>query len=230
MNSLFRYQIQSVGVILTPINTSKNIKNTKNKSIMQTIKNLLTALLIGFVTIANANNNPFKSPMVNLTETANEKIRLTLINSENTALKIQDADGVTIYDEAIISKNAVAKDYDLTTLADGIYVFSIELSDKIIEQAVNVEKGNITLGSPKIMSKPVFFEADQALFVTIEGLSNEAVEVRILNNDGSEIYQDEKQNIARFNTKYDLSKLLNDNYTIVVTIDGKSYYKYMKLN
>lgn len=230
MSNLFNYQIQSVGGCFTQIDTSKKIKNTKKRNIMQIIKNLLTALLIGFVTIANANNNPFKSPTVRFTETANEKIRLTLINSANTALRIQNAEGITIYNENIVSENTVAKDYDLTTLADGTYVFSIELSDKIIEQAVIVEKGNVTLENAEILSKPVFFESDQALFVTIEGLSNEAVEVRILDNNGTEIYQDEKQNIARFNTKYDLSKLANDNYIIVVNIDGKSYYKYMELN
>lgn len=227
MNNLFSYQIQAVGVCYTPINTSKKIKK---RNIMQKIKNLMTALLIGFVTIANA-NNPNLPSTATLTKSANEKIRLTLNSiNKNANLSIKDAEGVIIYNEEIISKNTVAKDYDLTTLADGTYVFSIELTDKIIEQRVAIEKGNMTLGKAEILSKPIFFEAEKAIFVTIEGLSNEMIEVRILNNNGTEVYQKENDNIKTFNTKYDLSKLPNDNYVVVVTIAGKSYYKYMELN
>jgi len=226
MNSLFSYQIQAVGVISQPSNKSKN---TKNRNIMQIIKNLFTILLIGLVTVANANNNPIKAPTVNLTEAANGKIHMTLMNSESTTLKIQDADGVTIYKEAIRSQAIVEKNYDLTTLTDGTYVFSIELADKFIEQNVNIKAGNITLEDAIISAKPIFFEGDNSIFVTITDLTKANVEIRIIDASGNEIYQIEKQNINQFNTKYDLSKLENDDYTVVVTVNEKTYYKNIKL-
>lgn len=228
MNSIFNYQSQVFGELFKSIQTFKNIKN---RNIMQTIKNLFTALLIGFVTIANANNNPIATPTANLTETANEKIRLNLNSIEKTNLKIQDANGFTIYDEVIKSKNAaVAKEYDLTTLANGTYVFSIELSDKIIEQTVILKDGNTTLGTSIILAKPVFFEGNNSLFITIDGIENSMVEVKILDNDGFEIYQNKQTNINQFNTKYNMDKLMPASYTAVVRIDGKIYYKNIQIN
>ncbi len=226
MNHLFNYESQLFAEFFKSSNT---LKNTKKVNFMKSIKNLLTVALIGLVTLANANNNPFEVPTANFKETKNEKIRLTLLKSENAKLKIEDALGVIIYDESITSENTVAKEYDLTTLADGMYIFSVELSDKIIEQEVSVEEGNITLKNANIISKPVFFETENELFVTIEGLSESAVEVRIFDNSGNEYYQSEKENLNRFNTKYDMSKLKKDTYTVAVIVDGKTYYKIMEL-
>jgi hypothetical protein len=222
MNSLFNYQ----SLMYQEIFKSLNYKSTKN-NIMKSLRNILTMLaLIGFVTIANATDDT--SPVVNIEQVANEKVKLSFENSndQNSYLTISNILGEIIYSEDI-DNPTYAKVFDLHILKDGEYTIQIEFENRTIKQAAVIEKNVMTLGLFETIAKPVFFIEEKTISVQISNIKNTTITVEITDEDDFSIYKKTEMSVDNFRKIYVLNQLEKGDYIIHVTLNNQSYSKFV---
>ena len=193
-----------------------NMKTTK------TISKL--TMLFAFAAFANtlmASGNL----KVNILPLSSEKAVVAISNTtaSNFQISIENENGETIYYK---ETNAESKDFrkvfDFSRLEAGNYTLTASIDGATTERAFTVEKNRIAVSQEKTASEPYFTFKDSILAVSYLNFSEENLHLNFYDNNGL-VYSKELGKKFNVIEGFDLSKLANGNYSVVLSSGSKSY-------
>jgi len=192
---------------------------------MKTIKTISKlTMLFAFVAIANtlmASGNL----KVNILPLTSEKAVVAISNTtaSNFQISIANDNGETIYYK---ETGADSKDYrkifDFSNLEDGDYKLTASVDGLTTERSFKVDKRNIAVGKEKTDMEPYFAYKEGVLVLSYLNFSEENVSLNFYDKDDL-VYTKELGNKFNLNEGFDMSKLANGEYTVVLSTNDKSY-------
>lgn len=181
-------------------------------------------MLFAFVAIANtlmASGNL----KVNILPLTSEKAVVAISNTtaSNFQISIANDNGETIYYK---ETGADSKDYrkifDFSNLEDGDYKLTASVDGLTTERSFKVDKRNIAVGKEKTDMEPYFAYKEGVLVLSYLNFSEENVSLNFYDKDDL-VYTKELGNKFNLNEGFDMSKLANGEYTVVLSTNDKSY-------
>ncbi len=166
---------------------------------------------------------------------ANIEVKKTTVSfvtvKKGQRLVIKDANGIILYKEKIKVSGNYAKEFDLTSLPIGDYVFELEkeLEIQIIPFKVSLEGVEFIKEKQESFFKPFVRFKDNQILLSRLSVDNKPLNVEIYYNseDGlSErelIYSETIENKKVIERIYTLLKEKKGNYKIVLTLDGREF-------
>jgi hypothetical protein len=195
------------------------IKNTKKGILMAT----MFAALLSF-----ANETPFHTIKKDA-----ERTSLTLTDvKQGNLLSIKDENGIVLYKELIEKSGMYSKEFDLTTLPDGAYIFELDKDLEINTIPFSVNSNEVTFKKEleKTIFKPYARVKGDVVYVTKLALNKEPFKVSIyftsfdgLYSESELMYSENIQNTKLINRVYRLASLDKGNYKIVFKTDGRVF-------
>ena len=156
----------------------------------------------------------------------NEKkiiLNLSKLNNEIQIFTITNTEGEEVFSEKV---NKYEKDveYDLSTLAIGLYTIKIEGENFIEIHTTEITADQVHFKNVESHVAPTFQEANEILIVEAAFSNEENVHVNIYNSLGDLVFKfTEKTNTVH--KKFNLEKLEKGNYNIIVSTDFFSQSK-----
>lgn len=159
----------------------------------------------------------------------NEKgktITFVLNDAKKLNLSIYDVNNRLIHSEKITSENVI-RTYDLKDLPEGIYFLEAESELKISRYKISVVGKSALLSETSISDiyKPVFEEKDGLLTVSFLNTAKSPAYIKIYDHEDNEIYDSGVLKDERISKKFDITNVVSEGYSFVVTYDNKAFYK-----
>lgn len=142
-------------------------------------------------------------------------------------LSIYDADDKLIHTEEVNSKKYFSRTYDLNELPEGTYFLEVESDSKISRYEISVAKATATLSANAISEDykpvPVFLYKDGLVWVNIVNLGQAAVNIKIYDKDGDEVYDSPKLTDENVTKIFDVNNIQNEKHTFVMTYKDRTF-------
>jgi len=193
-----------------------------NKLKSTIMKTLAILLLTVFTTISS-----FASIVEPLATTVEDKTITVYFDHEKLekiSISILDKFGRVLLSEKIQSKNRKSRSYNLEQLPYGVYTIKIDSDQKIVTKKIKTGRNNTLVINEKINYKPTSMFKDDKWMVNVLALG-EQVDIKIFDEDYSEVYNEKVKNENVVAKAYDLSNLDYGVYTLSLTVDNKNYNK-----
>lgn len=190
---------------------------------MKTSFKLLTVLvLFGTMTVGLA-----KEPSLIL---RNEKDNNSLIfrldtPSRDTAIRLFDRHGNTIYSETTGDVAMYGKKFDLNKLGSGYYFFEIEDSFRQIVYTIEVAKDAMRILEKEEKLKPIFRKKGNKLYLNLLNLEESNVQIKVLDSRNRVLFTEVIRGELVVEKAINFEKAYLDNYTVVVQSGGETYYE-----
>jgi len=195
------------------------IKYSKKGIVMVT---LFTTLL------SFANENSFFTIKNDVKKTA-----LTLKSvKEGNQLSIIDNNGIILYQEVIEKTGIYNKEFNLTSLPDGAYIFELD-KDLEINTIPFTIKSNIVLFEKekgKTIFKPLMRVKDDIVYVSKLSFTEQPLKIEIYftGSNGSELmFSETIENTKVIERIFKLDGLKFGSYKLVFHVDGREFIKYV---
>jgi len=198
------------------------IKTKKNMNTIKTISKL--TMLFAFVAFADtlmASGNL----KVNILPLTSEKAVVAISNNtaSNFQISIENENGETIYyKETTAESKDFRKVFDFSNLTSGEYTLTATIDGATTERAFKVERNKIAVGKEKTAIEPYFSFKDGTLAVSYLNFSEENLLLSFYDNNGL-VYSKEIGDKFNVTEGFDLSKLANGNYTVVLSTGSRNY-------
>ena len=195
------------------------------------IKTWVIMMLFGLALNVNAKDlEPFSLYMSKSSEAKKLIMRFDNMLANVVKAKIISDKGIIVHQEKINTSEEKVRKYDLNQLEQGVYTF-------IIDDLMKVEKVQFTIG-PKEVSftdeptevtfKPtVWVNGDKTVDFNLMSLGKDTKIV--ITRDGIEYLAESFKGDNTISRRYDLSKLENGVYTMMVTINGETFYRMLQV-
>lgn len=160
--------------------------------------------------------------------------RLTFKNVKvGEVVKIKDMNGLVLYKESVEKAGLYSKDFDLTTLPDGDYLFELNKIVEIVEIPFNVSNSEVEFKKElkKSIFKPMVYVKDGRMHVTKLALNDETMEVIIYYENSERVLTDkvtEKKDSA-LGKVYDFAGSEKGQYIVVVKSEGRRFVNQVKI-
>lgn len=196
---------------------------------MKTISKL--TMLFAFVAFANtlmASGNL----KVNIVPLTSEKAVVAISNNtaSNFQISIEDKNGEIIYFKETTAENTdFRKVFDFSKLTAGEYTLTATMDGQTTERSFKVENNKIAVGQEKTAIDPFFTFKEDVLALSFLNFSEENLSLNFYDNNGL-VYSKELGKKFNVTAGYDLSKLPNGLYTVILSTDSKSYSYHVNVN
>lgn len=188
---------------------------------MKTIKFLSTVTAVAIVAIATA----VEKPKMNVIPLTADKA-IVAITNENAAyfeLSINSENGEMVYyKQSSEPLTDYQKVFDFASLEDGKYVLNLKVNDTSLSKDFEVAHNGIYVGNSKLRFDPYFEFKNDVLKFSYLNFDKQNLKLLIYNNEGL-IYQSKLGNDFTVSSGYDLSKLTNGDYRIVLSSFDKEF-------
>ena len=192
---------------------------------MKTIKSISkVTMLIAFVAFANtlmATGNL----KVNILPLTAEKAVVAISNSaaSNFQISIENRKGEVVYYKEINSDSKdFRKIFDFSNLERGDYNLSVSVDGSTTERSFKIENRNIAVGKEKSTMEPFFAYKEGILVLSYLNFEEEDLSLNFYDRNDL-VYSKKIGDRFNVNEGFDLSKLANGNYAVVLSTDSKSY-------
>ena len=192
---------------------------------MKTIKTISKlTMLFAFVAFANtlmATGNL----KVNILPLTNEKAVVAISNANigNFQISIENDKGeVVYYKETDEASDDYRKIFDFSNLEDGDYKLTASVDGLTTERSFKIDRKNIAVGKEKTEMEPYFAYKEGVLLLSYLNFSEENLSLNLYDNNDL-VYTKELGNKFNVNEGFDMSKLANGEYTVVLSTNDKSY-------
>jgi hypothetical protein len=187
---------------------------------------VLTGLFFVFGFTAKAEN----SENVRLVMLQNKKVLLEANNLQNQPLSIEISNSITndmVY-SAVIKNNALYKKYyNLSSLPEGNYTFTIKLDNEVFVKEIQLNALPLLLSETSYY-EPVFLDENNSLVVNFINPDKENIIVSF-KRDYDSFFKDEPGNLHSFSRKYNLKKLEPGEYQVELLSGDKQYIHYVNV-
>lgn len=195
---------------------------------MKTIKNNLKGILAGAMIVlalsASANDNYFK-----LSVMQDKIFSLSVANVNGAAsISITDEEGNVLFNEDVETSGRLNRRYDLSALPNGTYELSYEDNFKVQSVSFLMEDA-ISFGEEKVSFVPVISNDGTSLKVGLLSQSESKMYVSVFDVNNRLILSEVLKGDQYFGKGYDLSKIRKGTYTVLVSTDGRSYSRIIKI-
>ncbi len=174
---------------------------------------------------------PFSFYISKLSESKKLVLNLENMSAHTVKCDIMDQEGKIIYTDKINTKTQKARRYDLTSLTPGIYTISIDDLMKVEELTIVVTSNDVIVNrnNSEITYKPVVWlnENKSADFNLLS--LGKSVNVTIYNENNEEVYAETFSKQTSIGKVYDFKKSEKGTYTMAVSVNGKTFYKYLTI-
>jgi hypothetical protein len=185
------------------------------------MKTLFTLAAVAIVGIATA----VEKPTMNVIPLESDRAVVALSN-ENPAyleINVKAEDGSTVYFKQSSKKlTDYSKVFDFSELEDGTYEISMKVNDTKIKRSIEIADNKISVGDAKISYDPFVVLKDDVLKISHLNFDKENLSLMIYGNEGL-VFHTNIGNDFAVNAGYNLSKLADGNYEVVVAGDTDSY-------
>jgi hypothetical protein len=156
-----------------------------------------------------------------------KKVTFVFNEANKVELSILDLDDKLIDVENINSKGSVSRTYDLNALPEGTYLIVAESDTKIAKYKISVIGQTAVLGSNAVKEiyKPMVVHNNWLVCVSIFNLGQNPVSIKIYNAADEVVYISsliEEQQVSKY---FDIKKLVNEEYTFVMSYADKVFVK-----
>ncbi len=156
---------------------------------------------------------------------------LTRLTFENVkvgeVVQIKDMNGLILYKEAVKQAGLYSKDFDLTTLPDGDYLFELDKIVEIVEIPFTVSNAEVVFKKElkKSIFKPMVYVKNGKMHVTKLALNSEAMEVIIYFENTERVLTDviSERKDAALGKVYDFKGSEKGQYIVVVKSEGRRF-------
>ena len=188
---------------------------------MKTIKFLFTVTAVALVAIATA----VEKPKMNVIPLTAERA-IVAITNENAArieLSIYSEKGEMVYfKQSSEPLTDYLRVFDFESLEKGNYVLNLKVNDTRLSRDFTVDNKGISVGDSKLRFDPYFEYKDNVLKFSYLNFDKENLKFAIYNN-GDLVYQSKVGNDFTLSAGYDLSKLSDGNYKVVLSSYNKEF-------
>ena len=181
-------------------------------------------MLFAFVAFANtvmASGNL----KVNILPLTFEKAVVSISNTiaSNFQITIENENGETIYyKETSADSKDYSKVFDFSNLEAGDYKLTASIDGLTTQRSFNIDERKIAVGKEKSELAPFFAYKQGILALSFLNFSEENLIVNFYNNNEL-VYSKEIGDKFNVNKGFDLTKLANGAYTVVLSTDTKNY-------
>ena len=188
---------------------------------MKTIKFLSTVMAVAVVAIASA----VEKPKMNVLPLTPDRAVVSIYN-DNAALfelSIVAQNGeVVYYKQSTKLLNSYQKVFDFTQLQNGDYTLTLKVNDTSLSKDFQVASTGIYVGDSKLRFDPYFDYSNDVLKLSYLNFDGENFTLNIYDENGL-IYSSKLGKDFNLTNGYDLSKLSNGNYDVVLSSMKKEY-------
>ncbi|RPD99067.1 hypothetical protein EGM88_04240 [Aureibaculum marinum] len=151
--------------------------------------------------------------------------------NEGNILSIKDINGFVLYKETIKSYGKYSKNFDLSALPDGDYLFEMEkeFEIKIIPFKVNLKKVDFNKELESVIFKPVVIVENGFVKVQQSLLNKEPLAVNIYYENGQLVHSNKFENTEILSKSYDFSSSVKGNYRIEFSNGNRTFVKEIKI-
>lgn len=189
---------------------------------MKTISKL--AMLFAFVAIANtlmASGNLKVNILPLTSETA--VVAISNTTASNFQISIENEKGEMIYYKETGADNKdYRKVFDFSNLETGDYKLVASIDGFTTERSFKIANKNIFVGKEESIMEPYFAYKDGVLVLSYLNFSEEKLSLNFYDNNDL-VYSKELGNEFNVNAGFDLSKLANGDYTVVLSTKDNNY-------
>ena len=161
----------------------------------------------------------------------NNDRNLTRLTFENVkvgeVVQIKDMNGLVLYKEAVEKAGLYSKDFDLTTLPDGDYLFELNKIVEIFEIPFKVSNSEVLFKKElkKSIFKPMVYVKNGKMHITKLALKDEAMEVIIYYENSERVLTDKvtDRKDATLGKVYDFAGSEKGQYIVVVKSEGRRF-------
>lgn len=154
------------------------------------------------------------------------KISVHNIEAETVTIYLEDTEGVTLVNETVEVKPNFVKAYRLENLPNGTYSFTVKRKGVKVVQSFDLTNLGISLSESEREETllPTLRQTDDKVFLTSYAKTGDKTSVRILNNEGGLVFEDQySEGVLR--KTFDISKLQAGVYFFEVhTADEAEYF------
>jgi hypothetical protein len=142
-------------------------------------------------------------------------------------LTIYDAKNVLIYTEKRNSEEFISRSYDLKDLPEGEYFLVAESALKIATYKISVVGERAELSETPISEefKPVFIKENGFVKVNFLNLDESATVIKIYDRDDVLVFDSGEMKDQKIAKIFDIYNIENEEYTIALTDNNKTYTK-----
>ncbi len=203
------------------------------KNVMNNSKKVLLMVALFATVIGYANDNLFT-----INKSVANKTVLTLDNvKQGNLFTIKDKNGIVLYKESIQKEGTYKKEFDLTSLPDGTYLFELDkdMEINIIPFTVILNEVSFDKSSSEVIFKPATRVKDGMVFINRLSLSKQVpLEVSIyfdsgiISNDYELIYNENLTSDDNFVGKvFKIEDYKEGNYKIVYKTEGRTFVEFI---
>ena len=188
---------------------------------MKTLKLLFTLTAVAIVAIASAVENPKMS----VTPITADRAVVSVLNSKpaifEMSVKAQNGD-IVYYKQSRKALTSYKKIFDFQYLENGIYSMILKINDTELTRTLEVTPGKINIGESKLTFDPHFVFDGTVLKFSYLNYEKENFILNIY-NDQDLIYKTKLGKDFAISSGFDLSKLENGKYKVILSSLNKEY-------
>ena len=188
---------------------------------MKTIKTIIAAALVVLTVTASA----IERPKMELVPVNAEQAKITVVNENPAFLELSiysNRGDMVYYKQTEEMLRDYSKIYDFKNLEPGKYILSLKVNDTEVTNDFEVNNKGINIGQKKVNYDPFFKFDNNELKISYLNFDKERLKVKIYNNKGL-VYETDLGNEFNVVKGWDLSKLENGKYTVVLNSFAKTY-------
>ena len=190
---------------------------------MKTKTSILTIFAVALVFIATASDKP----RTHVRSLNADQVLVTVQSEEASKMEvsIEDNNGnIVYYKRSKKPIDSYAKIFNVQQLEDGDYSLALTVNDRVIKRNLAIYNEKISVGEEQDLIPPFFTFDGEKLILAHLNFENENYVVEITGREGS-IYKASVGNDTSVNAKYDLSRIRNGNYELILS-SANNDYKY----
>jgi hypothetical protein len=187
-------------------------------------------LMLGILTTMASYANEVSYASINK-ETKRTILKLNKVK-EGHRLVIKDANGVILYKEYIKDSGAYSKEFDLTELPDGKYVFEIEKDVEINIIPFKVVSSKVTFNKEEesTIYKPVVFKRGDLVYISRSNFTELPLEYKIYYAYNDDLIASENfKHDEPVKKVYNFSNARKGIYTVVFRTGGRVFVQKVKV-
>lgn len=158
-----------------------------------------------------------------------KRTALTLYNvKQGNLISVIDTNGVILFKELIQKSGTYTKEFDLTTLPDGNYIFELDKGLEISSIPFNVNSNSVFFEKEKekTVFKPIARIKNNLVYISKLSLKKEPLKINIY-FDGTEgyelVFSEKIENTKTIERVYKLDGLPKGSYKIIFLSEGRQF-------
>lgn len=190
---------------------------------MKAIFKISAVVALMFFTVASKANEPKHFVVAN--KDSKSFVFHMDLQSQETTIKLFDANDVVVYFEKINHIEAYNKKFDLSHLNDGEYILKAENTQKVIEYVISVNQGSVAVLERGEDVKPSFRRKGDKLFMNFLNVNEDAVDVKVYDSSNRLVFNEKMEGKVLVEKAFNFENAYSDTYTVSVKDKKNVYYQ-----